>query len=407
LFGGGGTVFAAADNNRSEWRFAKPIELQGSGKYRAVFLDEAVYKAAQEDLDDLRIVDDRGQFVPFYRDGGYAEAKENQVMYKSDLIDTVRKNNDTLLDYRIIPLDTAKDIQGNALSLSLPAQPFLKHLEIYGGHDGNQWELLKKDYIYRTERLEKSTITLDSDYKFGYYRIKVLDNVDNLRFPQLQLINNTRETKRTEYTKIGSLPYEIKQDKGQTIIAIKNENRLHIAAVRLEAGGSFSRLYTVQDADGKETRVEGKPELYRMDFQNVQLQNTTIIAAAPFAKPQLNIKINNLDSPPLALTGVTIDYLLDKLVFEHQEGRGYQLLYGNEGASKPAYDIAGFRQLIEKEQPQLSALGAQVVSPNYGAAASSSSWWFQTKTWFNAVIVAVSVLLVIVVGMKLSRAKDQ
>jgi hypothetical protein len=402
----GSTIFAA-EVSRKDWQFSKLIELQGSGKYHELLLDEDVYKGAKEDLGDLRIVDDQGQFVPFYIDSGYREASDKLVVYRSDLIDTIKKSNDSINDFRITPLDAAKDILGNRLSFSLPAQPFLKHLEIYGSYDGNQWELLKKDDVYRTEQLEKNTVVLDSEYKFGFYRIKVLDNVENLAFPQLQLLYNRRESGWKQLTKAASLPYEIKQENGQTAITIDNDSRLRITKVLLETGGSFTRSYTVQEPDGKEIQVEGKPELYRLDFKDAQLQNTTITGVAPIAKSRFLIKINNRDNPPLNLTGVKIEYIVDKLVFENQGGRDNYLLYGNGSADKPNYDIAGFRQHIEQEHPLLASLGMQTAAPEAAPAAARTPLWFQPKTWFNIVIVTVSVLLIIMVVRKLGQAKDQ
>jgi hypothetical protein len=400
----GSTVSVAETANRNEWRFSKSIELQGSGKYHRLFLDEDVYKAAREDLGDVRIIDDKGQFVPFYVDSGASKASNKQVIYKSALIDSVKKNNDTLLDFRIDPLDTTKDILGNRLSLSLPAaQAFLKHLEIYGSYDGNQWELLKKDHVYRTEQLEKSTVMLDSMYKFAYYRIKILDNVENLVFPQLQLVHSTLETSWQEFAKTVVLPYEVKQDNGQTLLTISNNNQLRITKVLLEAGGSFTRSYTVQGADGKDIAVEGKRELYRLDFKDVQLQNTAISGVAPIVQSKFTIRINDQDSPPINLTGLKVDYFIDKLVFEYQTGRTYQLLYGNGGAGRPSYDISSFRQQIEQEGPVFAKLGAQIAAPEAASAASTAQSWFQTKTWFNVIIIAVSVLLALFLGFKLSR----
>ncbi|SFL94963.1 Protein of unknown function [Paenibacillus sp. 1_12] len=398
-------TFAAEPANRSDWRYTKSIELQGSGKYVALFLDEEVYKGAREDLGDLRIVNDKGQFVPYYVDSGAAKAADKQVVYPSNLINTGKSNKDTFIDFRIVAQDVTKDIQGNRVALSLPEQAFLKHLELYGSYDGNQWELLHKDYVYRTEQLEKNTVVLDKTVKFAYYRVKIIDNVENLVFPQLQLIHYTRETSWQEFAKTTSLPYDTKQDHGQTLLSIRNDNRLRITAIQLEAQGSFRRSYTVQTAEGQDIAIKGKRELYRLDFKDVQLQNTTIIGADPITNPVFTIKINNQDNAPILLTGLKIDYVIDKVVFERQEGRTYQLMYGNSSASKPSYDIASFRTQIEQENPVLAKLAAQVEAPGAANADTAGPSWFQSKTAFNFIIIAVSVLLAVILGMKLSRSK--
>lgn len=70
------TAFAADATNRNQWWYSKPVELQGNGKYHTLFLDEDVYRGAKEDLGDLRVIDDKGLFVPFYIDSGCAKASD-------------------------------------------------------------------------------------------------------------------------------------------------------------------------------------------------------------------------------------------------------------------------------------------------------------------------------------------
>jgi hypothetical protein len=60
----------------SGWNAARNILVQGERPYKEFYLDGRVYRYAREDLFDLRIQDDKGDFVPFLIMDGYLRAKE-------------------------------------------------------------------------------------------------------------------------------------------------------------------------------------------------------------------------------------------------------------------------------------------------------------------------------------------
>lgn len=395
-----------AENDQKEWQFSKPIEIKESSKYLALILDEDVYAGAAENLDDLRIVNSKGQFVPFYIDSGYRESLEKNTVYSSTLVNLAKKDNSTLVDFQITPMKENTDILGNILSFDLPKEAFLKHVEVYGSYDGNQWELLKKDDLFRTDRLEKNTIELGAQHKFSYYRLNVLNNVENLIFSQLRLIHNIREINWNEFKKTGTPTYEIKQEDKQTSITIQNEHRLKIKNIMLDVTGNFTRSYSAYDLNGKEIQIDGKKELYRLDFKDVQIANTKISGLNPIAKPSFTIKINNQDNPSLNIKGLTTEYFVDKLVFEDQGTGPYQLLYGRN-VNKPQYDIVNFKSHIQKENVGVGKLGAQVIASPGALVESPTPSWFQTKTWFNVVIIAVSLVLVLFIVTKMYRTKNE
>jgi hypothetical protein len=393
LLTGRDIIVASSPIEQQEWPFSKAIELQGSGSYHALFLDEEVYGGASENLRDLRIVNQSGKFVPFYMESGYGESKEQSTTYSSSLVRTAIKDGNTLLDFKITPLGENVDIQGNILSIELPEVDFLKHIDVYGSYDGNQWEFIDQSDLYRADQLVKSSIELGSEHKFEFYRLSVLNNVEKLKFPSLQLIHNTEDLQWLEYKKIGKPMYEVKQGDGVTEIIVNNESRLRINEMQLLTEGSnFTRSVELYDDQGVSIRTIGEQDIYRLDFKDVQIMNNTIIAAIPISIPQFTIKISNRDDSPLDMVGVHTEYIVDKLVFEDTDEGPYRLLYGNPNAIQPQYDIVNFKAHIEQEEVPLGKLGTQVTA--HVAKEEPTAWWQQQKVWFNGIIIFVSILLV-------------
>ncbi len=405
-FVGRDVIVAAEQEQAPEWRFWKGIEMQGSGPYHTLFLDEEVYAGAGEDLRDLRIVNQKGQYVPYYIDSGYGEAKEQRKTYASSLIRTALKDGNTLLDFKVTPMADNVDIQGNLLSVELPGEAFLKHIKVYGSYDGSQWEFVEQSDLYRTDQLVKNSIDLGSEYKYEYYRLSVLNNVEKLTFSSLQLIHNTQELEWLVHTKRGKPSFEVKQKDGFTQIIVNNENRLQITELQLfTERNNYTRSYELYDDQGVRIDTVGAQEIYQLDFKDVQIKNPMITAVEPIRSPFITIEINNRDDLPLDIAGFGIGYVVDKLVFEDKGGGPYKLLYGNTSATEPQYDIVNFKSHIEQEDVALGKLSIQVKAQVSAPTKEDPVWWLQQKVWFNGIIILVSILLIGLLVKKMKPPK--
>lgn len=387
-----------------QWKLSREISLPEAAPYYELYLDEAVYRSAAEDLRDLRIQDSTGAPVPYYMESGAETVEEHSAVYSSALTHKAVKGTDTLLDYQIKPLAEHVDIQGNRLVFELPADSFLKHVEVWGGYDGQAWELLGTGDLYATNGLSADSITLERSYKFGYYRLVVKNNPEGLEFPGLTLVDSSREWSTAAFMRQKTPQTEIKQVENRTEIMISNTDRLKIGKVMLGSTGNFLRRYELYDSAGIKLPVTGSGELYRLDFKDTRISRTEI-QPVPAASDSLRVVIYNLDDAPISITDLKIEYLVDRLVFAGGEKTPYSLLYGNTLATAPQYDIINFKDRISGEKLVQAALGAETPVPVTAGEPPGTSWWLQGRWGFNAIIIAVSLLLILIVARKLGRTK--
>ncbi|OBZ08428.1 hypothetical protein A8L34_24285 [Bacillus sp. FJAT-27264] len=386
-----------------QWRFTKVIEPGGDAAYQEFFLDEEVYQHASTDLSDLRIEDRRGQFVPYYRESGEVEKNEQNISYKTELTLKFNKNLETTFDYRVIPNDEKSDIQGSRLEFDLPVEAFLKHVQVYGGYDGITWEPLVKGDLYRAGEFAQGGIDLGSTYKFTHYRLVVPNNAEKLEFDVMKLIHKTATVNVEDFTRQRDPVYEMKQEGQKTQLIIHNDNRLNVSVIRLETTGNFSRTYMLHDDNGRELGTVGGSKLYRLDFKDSRIAGTDIVLQEPTTSPYFTVVIENRDDAPISLHGVHMDYLVDKLVFPADGEGPFRLVYGNSGAVAPQYDIVSFKSHIEGEKMGIAGLGPQNALPEVSAIPSTGWRWLTGAMGFNAVIIIVSLLLIIVLIRKLNR----
>lgn len=396
-----------ADSGR--WRFSRAITAAQPADYYELYLDEAVYRSAADDLRDLRVKDNAGADVPYYLERGVESVEERSTAYTSELVHEAVKGQDTLLDYQIQPLAEHVDIQGNKLVFELPAESFLKHVEVWGGYDGVAWERLAQGELYATGGLSADSIVLERSYKFSYYRLVVKNNAEGLKFPGLTLLDSGREERMTPFLRQKPAEAEVTQNGNRTEIVIGNKDRLRIAKVTLGSSGSFLRRFELYDADGNKLPVAGSGELYRLDFKNTRIARTEIQPLTPASTAELRIVIYNLDDAPIPVSGLSMEYLVDRLVFagSAQGDKGpYSLIYGNGRAAAPQYDIVNFKDRIDGGQPAAAALGPETAIPSETVQADQDGGrWFQEPWLFNLMMLAVSLLLVLIVARRLGRTK--
>lgn len=395
-----------ANQEMASWPFQKEISLQDSEGYHYFFLDEEVYRNARRDLADLRIMDGHENIVPYFIDSGYGETGIAETTYRSELVQTMEKETATIVDFLVHPVNSTTDVQGNLLVVGLPNREFLRFVHVYGSYDGQRWDPLGEHMLYNTGQLKRDTIPLDHVYKYTYYRLELLDNLEKIEPEELQVVYSEKLSDWFHYSRSRDLPFEVEHEDRLTIIQLQNENRLRIAAIRFSLEGNFRRAVSVTDPQGRPLAIQGESELYQLQFEGVQLDNQELLFDQPVAAEDIIITIRNEDSPPLEIQELTVDYYIDRIVFEANDEGPLRLLYGNPDATKPVYDLANFKTYILREQLHEASLSKEMVQPGFTETDEKDGWGsLSFQTIFQIAVVLASIVLVVLIGTKLAREK--
>lgn len=390
---------AFAAENLDAWNYSAPIHFEGNNKYKSLFLTEEVYEHVSSGLTDLRIVDAQGGYVPFYIQSGFNTLRKNEIIYGAEIVQRFKKNNDSYIDFAIIPLKNNTDVSGNHLIFELPTDNFLKHIEIYGSNDGDRWDYIGKDYIFRENGRKKNEVPIGKR-KYTYYRIVILNNPEDITLKTMSLSNNDTDNQWSSFVKTALINFDVKIDKNDSIVTLSNKQRLAIKQIILEVGDNFQRNYSVYGESLNGTLFKSG-ELYNLQLENIKVSDTKIdFGSNPISAPIIFVKIDNRDDRPLAIKSISIEYYIDKLIFPDIGNVPYQLYFGNNKATKPKYEIELQKAYIEKEQQDNSGLGA-IQAKNREVPASSA---MNMKYVFNGIIAAVSILLV---GLLITRMNDK
>lgn len=397
-------VTFAGNNGLSQWTYYKEIQLIGNNKYKIVPIDDEVYRYAKSDLSDLRITDEKGGIVPYYIENERVYSDVRHIIYSSRLLHSYKEKNDTITDFNVIPQEQGSDILADKLKFTVnPAnsisRDFLKNIEVYGSYDGVKWQFVMNDNIYSVQNAEKNVVELPQTFKFNYYRIKAVNDLDNFKLNGMDALYNNIKYGQDKFEKRTSLKYSVRSDSSKTYIEIDNLNKLKINGIKLDIEGNFKRDYNVNVIDQNSvSTVISSGYIYNLNFKDFNVSNTYINNFYTPAE-KLQIVIFNNDDKPLKIKDVQVNYTIEKIVFDGSQGTSYKLYFGNQNAQKPIYDVESYSNHIEKENQDECTLGnlngkAQETVPDY-------------RKVFNIVVVLVSLSLAGLIFTKvMAKAKN-
>ncbi|MBM7624255.1 DUF3999 family protein [Sporohalobacter salinus] len=401
----GGIVKAEKFDN---WSYYKKINWQGEQKYQAFFLDQDIYRYAREDFADIRIVNQQDQFVPYYIKQGYGVTKKKEISYNAQQIFSFQKKEDSYFDFKVNPLAKNKDIVGDKIVLTIPTQNYLKKIVLFGSYGGEKWEKITKDKIYKVDGLAKEVINLKQVQKYHYYRIKVKDNVEQIKIKDLKLLYTIQNKEKLNFTAQEKIDYKIVPKDEYTIIKLDNINRLKIKEIKLCTAENYKRRYLVyrKQDNIKHSIKQGK--VYNLQFKEFEINDQTIdFGRSPVSDSKLYIKIIDNDDRPLALEDIIVKYYRHKLIFESAGKAPYQIYFGFKHADKPNYDLQSYQQYIGQSEQGRATLGKIHKQTKKVTKLSKKDSEIKLKYIFNGVIILVSLLLIIVLLKKLNLSEKQ
>lgn len=345
-----------AKNPMADWRGVGTINVSGNQRYKAVFLTPAIYRSAQTDLSDIRLLDAENHPVPYIIQNANTISNHTEDKFSSVLLRNFKKNNSSFFDFKIEPIKNDTDTAGNLLRVALPNEDFLKNVRYFGSYDGDSWDYLGSGSFYRVNGLVKDELTLNSRLKYNYYRIELIDDVEGLQIGDLQLIDEHGFEEWTRLQKNTTLSFLINQKDNYTFITLKNPNRLKVNRINLQTEGYFKRRFEVHDQQGNTIPVSD-PWIYQFSFKEMEASQTQIQFTDYFCNSHfMVIKVYNQNDRPIKIKSIQVSYARDKLIFEGRSGQAYRLYFGNPKAAKPNYDMELFRDPILKEEHDIQKI---------------------------------------------------
>ncbi|MCA9062656.1 MAG: DUF3999 family protein [Planctomycetaceae bacterium] len=405
----------------------------------AIPLDDTVYEHTRTDLHDVRILTAAGDAVPSLI--RRRSTTEDQTVARRWTAKNVELRPDADQIELFFSLEK-EDPPVTSLTVDTPLVNFEQHIEVWQTADAAgtiEPKLLAGSLLFDySQYMNVRRLTVALPENDGRSFRLVLKTPTAEQQSSLKLLTRElqggNETKTTEQFLVERRPFRIDRIQLEnarvttTVTGYRNQpwditvspaaddpkehqtlmemttHRQPIGQLQVETKSTnFSRRVNLQQ---KVTLRDGTQDwnniatstIQRFAFEGVEDEKLTI-EFPPVRAEHLRLVIHNLESPPLAITGLTASGAQEEVLFLATPDQSYQLQYGDLTADAASYDLAAINRLLERKiEPATASLAAATAT---GRAPEEPSDSFINNPWIWGPLLAV---LIVLLGMALYSA---
>jgi hypothetical protein len=347
--------------------FEREIRVAGPG-LAAVRLDRHVYEAARSDLGDLRVLDPRGEPMPYALDRGLPGPQPERRPRVRNRGFAGRGSATAVLDFGA---GTSKE----RLALRLSGDNFRRRVSVEGSDDGRDWTLLTDEgwvfAIPGPEAARYETVALP-DNDFALLRVTVHPGPrerERVSIEEAWLPAGERRARRVEVLAPRWSRAEERQSRETWITLDLGARHQPYRAVEVDVEDERffreARLDVREDpllrasdtiAPPERWTPAGRGVLYRLE-DDEESRECLRVEASGRARA-LRLRLRNRDDRPLRVAGVSVLVPVERLLFEAPREGAYALTYGAADLRAPTYDLP--RTLDEDPEALAADLGPPI-----------------------------------------------
>ena len=355
------------------WRYSRAIELPAieASRLVSVIVSQDVYAHVQPALPDLRVIDERGNEVPFV---GF---KHEGSKVTRSLAASLLENSFAPGLYTQVILDTGSGAPfHNGVTIQTPETDFIEWVRVDVSDDARVWRIVQERapiFRFQKESRQGTQLVSYSDTNARYLRVRILDGKEKFLVTDASVVYEAVDPPEREAI-VANAALDPSAPSGQTVWRIDlGTPALSVKEVRFSVAPSeFSRTVEITTSeDGKNWSPFGSGEIYRFHQENIVREQLTVEVPSYADRRFWRVAIVNGNDAPLPGAMPTLYRTPMHIIFEQQPGRTYRLLYGQELASAPAYDLERRLNAREMDAAPAGRLGGE----------ESNSAWSDPRPW--------------------------
>ena len=365
-------------------------KVDSTGFYR-ISLQPAFIAKAKADLSDIRIVDAKGNFIPYIQAGSLPQ-KDQKSFVVFNQIDA-RLSTDTGTTFIV---ENKTSLALDRLWIKLQNTAVQRKVNLVGSDDLKQWFAIQED-IPLQEAVVNSEGTYMQSLSFpasNYRYLKLLVNDRNktpIKFLQAGVYTEYAAT--LSYAPVSLVQLTRVDSNKTTYITLKLNDKYQVNKLHLNitAPKYFKRDVSVYQVTGHDKQLLGEAEL-----NSTKVTDLLIAAKAN----QLIIQINNGDNLPLTITSIDAYQSAESLISYLDGKQTYRLLAGDQSVQAPEYDLKFFADSIRHNTPQISH---EVVSQNTAYLIKQPAKARRDYTVFIWIAIVIAAGLLLFLTLKMTK----
>jgi len=315
---------------------------------------------------DLRLIDDQGQEVPFefFVDHGVSNIETHPAI--------LLENSFVAGKYTQLIGDIGeKPPSYDQVRIQTSESDFIVWAEVALSDNLRIWRIVDgRAPISRFHaRAIEGTQTIPfQGLNAHYVRVRIFEPARQFSVSGVDVLNYTSREPRRLALSAPLLP-ERAQDATESRwrVDLGTENMPINAVLLTTDSAEFYRAVRIMSSvDGKEWEFHGSGQIYRYQQDNKIREWLRVDFPEPSGARYLRTEILNGNDRPLSNVHLELQGVPRVAIFRQEPGRTYRILYGNERAHSPQYDLSHFLDAgAAKPVRQALSLGLEEITANY------------------------------------------
>lgn len=379
------------------WQYGKDISVETDG-FVLIDLDKEILNHTRFDLQDLRLVRQNGEEIPF-QVVRHEPVKEN--IHSVRLIDSTYQKD---FSYVTLVIQKENSLYNQLLLNINNTDDYLRNVIVEGSNDNKNWAIITEAKIAHFSSDFRQNSISYKPVSFKYLRLQI-ENKDNkpldisgasVKFIPAQNISEEKQLPlKLVSVKTG------KETKMTEITVDLEAKGYYVGNIMLEySGQNFHRNVRYYHGDGNKWTEIGSDIIYEYKWKDyTSIKNTVEINQ--YCERYIKLAIENQDNQPLVIKGVRAYGDSPKLLAELPSGT-HILWYGSADAVRPDYDLSRFAHLIDKSGLTLVNPGPEKVNDGYSPAVSPAQY-----RWILNIITVICAAVIGFLILKNMKSKAQ
>jgi Protein of unknown function (DUF3999) len=376
-----------------QWHYSRAIELAPADSMRlvSVVVPEGVFRESRSWLPDLRVIDNQGQETAF------AVRMRSGSTRAVSTPTTLLENSFAPGRYTQLVLDLGKKAPfHNAVEILTAQTDFIEWVSVEASDDAHLWRIVQPRapfFQFRLQYREGANTIAYSENNAQYLRIHILDGEKQFSVAGATVFHKTVTQAERVALSVSFANGAPSAARRSAWIADLGAAGMPVSEVGFEVGPPAEFIRTVEvfaSDDGQKWLRFAQGEIFR--YYQEKVSQEQLVVAIPFGGARgryWKVEVVNGNDAPLEAVTLQLSAVPRHIVFEQQPGRSYRLLYGQNRATAPEYDLERRLDGPQEDAAREGQVGPQEVNAD----------WQDPRPWTEKHDIFLWLVLLAAVGM--------
>lgn len=372
----------------AQFKYSASLDSVGQSGFYSIAVTPELSSYLKPDLSDLRIIDEKKEWVAFLVDIPYERRTHHELLYRQKMISKTNTDSTTII---VIDNPVKEKVSNLVFELKNAAAERMGSLS--GSDNGKDWfVILDSLLLQQSDEYADTSNQQRINFPAGTYKYLKLTVYNNKREP-LNIIQVSSSMPAPSIDTIqryfiNPTPKFLQIDSGNySLVKIMPDRPFQIAMIKLVISNpSFykrkAKLFTALKNNLAATWFSNTHYGITISSDHYSGYDIRLMKS-----DTLYLLIENGDNPPLHISSIETGVINRNVIAFLEKGKSYTLLLDNHSATAPVYDLEHFKDRI----PSHSSIKVKQISalPEEPVASQKQSF----KKWVWPVIILVIVLL--------------